>query len=69
MNQRRAKTYKATGMDDHQGMRQVQFIKACKVALESSGYDDAAYYFEQIEDWIRAGKSLDPSKAARILGL
>jgi len=69
MNQRKGKTYRASGMDDHSGMRQMQFIKACKVALENSGYADAAFYFEQIEDWIRAGKSLDPAKADRILGL
>jgi hypothetical protein len=69
MNQRAGKTYKASGMDNGFAMKQLQFFKACKQQLEAAGYEDAAFYFEQCEDWLREGKSLDAGKAASILGL
>ena len=69
MNQRPGKTHKASGMDNMFGMKQLQFFKACKQQLEAAGYEDAAFYFEQCEDWLREGKSLDANKASTILGL
>jgi len=68
-NQRAAKTHKASGMDNGADMQIYQFFKQCRMALEESGNEDAAFYFEQCEDWIRSGKSLNSKSAAHILGV
>lgn len=68
-NQRKGKTYKASGMDNMQGMKNLLFFKACKQVLEEYGHDDAAFYFEQIESHLRDGGSLDETQAGRILGV
>lgn len=44
------------------------FFKSAKEALERSGKEDAAFYFEQCEDWMREGNSIN-SNAAKVLGL
>jgi hypothetical protein len=45
------------------------FFRDAKEALEKQGHDDAAFYFEQCEDWIRSGKSLSSKPASYILGV
>ena len=48
--------------DQMDGMKTVAFFKYAKELLEEQGEEDAAFYFEQIEDWIRSGKSLPGDK-------
>ena len=67
-NQRAAKTHKASGMDNGADMQIYQFFKQARMALEESGNEDAAFYFEQCEDWIRSGKSLNTLQAIFVLG-
>lgn len=50
-------------------MKQLEFFKGCKEALQRAGQEDAAFYFEQIEDWIREGKDLYSKRPGYILGL
>jgi len=70
MNQRPGKWKPASMSDAYNGpMKQMQFFKSCKEVLERDGKEDVAYYFEQIEDWLRSGKDLYKDSPARILGL
>ena len=52
-------------------MQQVNFFKYAKEVLESEGHDDAAFYFEQMETWLREGKALpqDSRSIANALGV
>jgi hypothetical protein len=52
-------------------MQQVNFFKYAKEVLESEGHDDAAFYFEQMETWLRDGKGLpqDARSIANALGV
>ena len=38
---------------DGGGMQQVNFFKYAKEVLENEGHEDAAFYFEQMETWLR----------------
>ena len=70
-NQRFGKTHRATGMDGGSEMKIYQFFKNARIALEESGNDDASFYFNQIEDHLKAGKSLPSSQrdVEHVLGL
>ena len=70
-NQRRGKTYRASGMDNGDAMRVVTFFKQAKDQLTQADEGDAAFYFEQIESWLREGNSLpyDEKNVAKVLGL
>ncbi|MAE55643.1 MAG: hypothetical protein CMK23_06570 [Porticoccaceae bacterium] len=70
MYQRAAKT-KPASMTSMDGMAQVAFFRIAKEELTKAGYEDPAFYFEQVEDWLRSGKGL-PSTArevGKVLGL
>lgn len=71
MYQRSAKMSKPVGDGSISPMLLTRFVKECKNQLESVGYEDCAFYFEQIEEALRNGKSLtaDPKKVSSILGL
>ena len=70
MNQRPGKWKPASMSDSYNGpMRQLEFFKSCKEVLEREGQNDAAFYFEQCEDWLRAGKDIYKDPPSRILGL
>lgn len=56
-------------MDNGSEMKLLEFFKNARVALEDHGDMDSAFYFEQIEDWIRSGKSLHEKPAHHILGV
>lgn len=47
----------------------IKFSRTAKEMLQTRGEDDAAFYFEQIEDWLvnNPGKGL--RDAGRVLGL
>lgn len=70
-NQRPGKWKKASMSDQMDGMKTVSFFKYAKELLSESGEEDAAFYFEQIESWIREGNSLpgDRKVIARALGI
>ena len=69
-NQRRGK-YKPASMHDGSSMSTVMFFKQAKILLEQSGNEDAAFYFEQVEDWLRAGNGLPTSdrEVSKVLAL
>ena len=69
-NQRAGKTYSASA-SDNSGMGTVNFFKYAKQALESAGYEDAAFYFEQVEEHLRSGKGLPVSEkeVGHVLGV
>lgn len=71
MSNQRAGKYKPATLRDGGGMQQVNFFKYAKEVLEQSGHDDAAFYFEQMEDWLREGKALpqDSRSIAHALGV
>lgn len=70
-NQRRGKTYRASAMDNGDAMRVVTFFKQAKDQLILADEGDAAFYFEQIETWLRDGNGLpyDEKNVAKVLGL
>jgi hypothetical protein len=60
---------KTRPMGDGNLMKTMLFFKACKEVLNEYGHDDAAFYFEQVEQHLRDGGSLDAGKAGNILGV
>jgi len=70
MFQRSAKSKPAT-MTSMDGMAQVSFFRIAKEELIKAGYEDPAFYFEQIEEWLRSGKKLPTSEreVGKALGL
>lgn len=71
MSNQRPGKYKAATLRDGGGMQQVNFFKYAKEVLENEGHEDAAFYFEQIETWLREGNALpqDTRKIAHALGV
>lgn len=71
MNQRMGKSHKASGADNGESMKLYQFFKSCRRQLEEEGHEDAAFYFEQVEEYLKSGKSLPglDKQVANILGL
>jgi len=70
MFQRSAKK-KPASMTSMDGMSTVTFFRLAKEELESVGYNDSAFYFEQVEEWLRSGKSLPTTEkeVSKVLGL
>jgi hypothetical protein len=71
MSNQRPGKFKPATLRDGGGMKEVLFFKYAKEVLENSGNEDAAFYFEQMETWLREGNSLptDGKYVARALGL
>lgn len=71
MYQRGGKVSKPIGDDRINPMTLMQFVRECSNQLTEAGYEDCAFYFDQIVDHIRSGKGLtsDPKKVSSILGL
>jgi len=71
MMQRKGKTHKASGSDQFDGMKSVVFFKQAAEELGNAGEVDAAFYFEQVESWLRDGNSLPTEGKAisKVLGL
>ena len=69
MYQRQAKS-KPAAMSDNAGMGTVRFLDRCVDALQRSGKEDAAFYYEQLIDHLRSGGSLNENQDVyKILGL
>lgn len=45
------------------------FFENAMWALEERGEAEAAFYFEQVLEYLKEGGELDPDQAGRILGL
>ena len=69
-NQRSGKTYRAAS-NDNSGMSTLKFFKSAAEALTEAGYEDEAFYFEQVVDHLRSGGSLPKDKRGveKVLGL
>ena len=57
-NQRPGKMKRAALVGPGDSMLTVKFFKYAAKVLEDKGEEDAAFYFEQVEDWLRSGKPL-----------
>jgi hypothetical protein len=70
-NQRAGKTHRAALGDGMQDMKIRNFFRDAADILNTSGEEDAAFFFEQVTDYINSGKSLPSSRAevARALGV
>lgn len=60
---------RADRMEANKSKKMIEFFAACQERLFYYGKLDEAFYFEQIKDYLKDGGELDPSKAARALGL
>ena len=60
---------RADRMEANKSKKMIDFFAACQERLFYYGKEDEAFYFEQIKDYLKDGGELDPSKAARALGL
>jgi hypothetical protein len=71
MYQRGGKVQKPIGDERINPMTLMQFARECSTQLNAAGYEDCAFYFDQIVDHLRAGKGLtsDPKKVSSMLGL
>jgi hypothetical protein len=72
-NQRRG-NWKPAAMNDSSkidALSLTTFCKHAKVLLEERGEEDAAFYFGQVEDWLRDGGRIQTghNDVARILGV
>ena len=69
-NQRAGRTYRAAA-NDNSGMGVYLFFKNAAQALHEAGYEDPAFYFEQIGDHLRDGGGLpkDKRETEKVLGL
>lgn len=71
MSNQRPGKFKPATLRDGGGMQTVTFFKYAKEVLEQNGNEDAAFYMEQMETWLREGNSLpqDAKKVAHALGV
>lgn len=67
----RAGKKKPASMSSFDGMSTVTFFRLAKENLERAGYEDEAFYFEQVETWLRDGKGLPTTdkEVVKVLGL
>jgi|TARA_R110000868_G_scaffold283752_1_gene544191 hypothetical protein len=68
--QRPGKTHRAGASDNMHAMKLKNFFSECSSILKSDN-NEAAFYFEQIEEWLRDGNSLpsERKEIARVLGI
>ena len=65
MSNQRAVKWKSATLRDGSGMKTVTFFKTARKLLEEYGHEDAAYYFEQVEEHLRSGGGL-PNESKEI---
>ena len=71
MSNQRAGKWKTASLRDGSGMQTVTFFKIAKQILEQYGEEDAAFYFEQVEEHLRQGGGLpnDNKQVGKVLGV
>ena len=62
MSNQRPGKWKTATLRDGSGMQTVTFFKTARKLLEEYGHEDAAFYFEQVEEHLRGGKGLPSSE-------
>ena len=67
-NQRKA-NYQSKPDQPSSEMAIFKFFKEARTQLEDAGHEDAAFYFEQMQDWISSGKKLPTDKETIIRAL
>lgn len=70
-NQRSGKSHAAALGDGRDAMALKNFFRTAAQLLWKNGNEDAAFYFEQVQSHLEAGKGLsqDEKDISRILGL
>ena len=71
-NQRPGKMHRAAMSDnDPRGLVLRSFFRNAAKLLKEDGNEDAAFYFEQCEEWVTGGKQIESGEkdVAKILGL
>lgn len=72
MSNQRAGNWKpaAMGDGDRMSIRDIiGFAKSAQQLLETKGEEDAAFYFEQVADWLQTNPQKGLSDAGKVLGL
>lgn len=72
MSNQRTGNWKPATMRDNDSftsMELCQFAKSAKEMLELRGEEESAFYFEQIEDWLRTNPGKGLRDAGKVLGL
>ena len=71
MSNQRPGKWKTATLRDGSGMQTVTFFKIAKQLLEQDGEEDAAFYFEQVEEHLRQGGGLpnDSKQVGKVLGV
>ena len=71
MSNQRPGKFKTATIRDASGMNTVTFFKNARKLLEEYGHEDAAFYFEQVEEHLRKGGTLpnDDREIGRVLGV
>lgn len=71
MNQRRGRVSRHMDGPGINAMQLCKFIVVIKEQLQEAGYEDPAFYFEQVETYFRNGGlvTTDPKKVSSLLGL
>ena len=71
MSNQRPGKWKSATLRDGSGMQTVTFFKTARKLLEEYGHEDAAYYFEQVEEHLRSEKGLptDEKSVGSVLGV
>ena len=74
MSNQRSGKWKPAAMNDNVSMtggpmRQLEFFKGCREVLERYGHEEAAFYFEQCESFIREGKDIYHTAPSKVLGV
>ena len=71
MSNQRPGKFKTATIRDASGMNTVTFFKNARKLLEEYGHEDAAFYFEQVEEHLRDGGKLssDSSDVGKVLGV
>ena len=71
-NQRAGKMHRAGANDSNREMILRNFFRTSKQLLTEAGNEDAAFYFEQVEEHIQNGGSIyidHPQSIGKILGV
>ena len=71
MSNQRPGKWKTATLRDRSGMQTETFFKTARKHLEEYRHEDAAFYFEQVEEHLRGGKGLPSSEKeiGKVLGV
>lgn len=69
--QRKAKTYRKTPEFSIGGLKQLTFFREATSLLSGEGHEEAAFYFDQVKEYLETNYELPTSsrEISRLLGL